>query len=137
MKLKIERKNARIELIPLVDIIFLLLVFFIYSMLSMAVYRGIPVMLPQAESIESQKEEALFITVDKEGRVFVNKTLTDKDELLDRLRQEHAAYPEKTAIISADGDAPYRAFLGVMDKVRVAGFKKVSMEAKPAKVPKQ
>ena len=40
MRLKLENKSARIELIPLIDIIFLLLVFFIYSMLSMVVYRG-------------------------------------------------------------------------------------------------
>lgn len=131
MKLRLERKSARIELIPLVDIIFLLLVFFIYSMLSMAVYRGIPVMLPQAETVESTKEEAVFITVDKKGNVFVNKALTDREELLGRLRREQAAFPEKTAIISADGDAPYRAFVDVLDKVRLAGFKKVSIEAQP------
>ena len=131
MKLRLERKSARIELIPLVDIIFLLLVFFIYSMLSMAVYRGIPVMLPQAETVESTKEEAVFITVDKKGNVFVNKALTDREELLGRLRREQAAFPEKTAIISADGDAPYRAVVDVLDKVRLAGFKKVSIEAQP------
>ncbi len=131
MKLRLERKSARIELIPLVDIIFLLLVFFIYSMLSMAVYKGIPVMLPQAETIESTQAEAVFITVDKKGNVFVDKAITDRDELLGRLRREQAAFPEKTAIISADGDAPYRAFVDVLDKVRLAGFKKVSMEAQP------
>lgn len=137
MKLRLERKSARIELIPLVDIIFLLLVFFIYSMLSMAVYRGIPVMLPQAETVESTKEEAVFITVDKKGNVFVNKALTDREELLGRLRREQAAFPEKTAIISADGDAPYRAFVDVLDKVRLAGFKKVSIEAQPQKTPQK
>jgi biopolymer transport protein ExbD len=137
MKLKIERKNARIELIPLVDIIFLLLVFFIYSMLSMAVYRGIPVMLPQAETVESAKEQAVFITVDKRGNVFVDKAVIDRHELLDRLRKERAAFPEKTAIISADGDAPYRAFVDVLDKVRLAGFRKVSMEAHPQETRKQ
>jgi len=131
VKVRLERKSARIELIPLVDIMFLLLVFFIYSMLSMAVYRGIPVMLPQAETVESTKEEAVFITVDKKGNVFVNKALTDREELLGRLRREQAAFPEKTAIISADGDAPYRAFVDVLDKVRLAGFKKVSIEAQP------
>ncbi len=131
MKLRLERKSARIELIPLVDIIFLLLVFFIYSMLSMAVYRGIPVMLPQAETVESAKEQAVFITVDKRGNVFVDKAVIDRHELLDRLRREQAAFPEKTAIISADGDAPYRAFVDVLDKVRLAGFKKVSIEAQP------
>jgi len=137
VKLKLERKSARIELIPLVDIIFLLLVFFIYSMLSMAVYKGIPVMLPQAETIESTQAEAVFITVDKKGNVFVDKALTDRDELLGRLRREQAAFPEKTAIISADGDAPYRAFVDVLDKVRLAGFKKVSIEAQPEQTPQK
>jgi len=136
MKLKLERKSARIELIPLVDIIFLLLVFFIYSMLSMAVYRGIPVVLPQAETVESQKEEALFITVDKKGNVFVDKAIIDTDQLLSRLISEQAAFPQKTAIISADGDAPYKAFVDVLDKVRLAGFRKVSMEATLAKTQK-
>jgi biopolymer transport protein ExbD len=137
VKLRLERKSARIELIPLVDIIFLLLVFFIYSMLSMAVYRGIPVMLPQAETIESTKEEAVFITVDKKGNIFVDKAIIDRDELLGRLRREQAAFPEKTAIISADGDAPYRAFVDVLDKVRLAGFKKVSIEAQPEQTPRK
>jgi biopolymer transport protein ExbD len=70
MKLHLKQKSARIELIPLIDIIFLLLVFFIYSMLSMAVYRGIPVTLPNAETVEKAKEQAVFITVDKKGNVF-------------------------------------------------------------------
>jgi biopolymer transport protein ExbD len=137
MKLKLERKPARIELIPLVDIIFLLLVFFIYSMLSMAVYRGIPVMLPAAESVEDAKQEALFITVDKEGKVYVDKALTPVDGLLERLRAEHIADPAETAIISADGDAPYGVFVDVLDKVRIAGFQKVSIEARPEAAPPQ
>jgi len=137
MKLKIERKNARIEMIPLVDIIFLLLVFFIYSMLSMAVYRGIPVMLPSAETVEHTKERALFITVDKDGNVFVDKELIARDQLLSRLRREQAAFPQKIAIISGDGDSPYRAFVDVLDKVRLAGFKKVSVEAIPRKTQQQ
>ena len=133
MKLRLERKNARIELIPLIDIIFLLLVFFIYSMLSMAVYRGIPVTLPNAESDENEKEQALFITVDKYGNVFVDKALIDRDELLNRLKRDQTDFPQKTAIISGDGDSPYKVFIDVLDKVRLAGFKKVSMEAKPTK----
>ena len=134
MKLKVARKPARIEMIPLVDIIFLLLVFFIYSMLSMAVYRGIPVMLPEAESVESTRDEAVFVTIDRTGRVFVNQALTSSEALLNRMKQEHAAHPEETAIISADGQAPYRIFGDVLDKVRIAGFQKVSIEARPEAV---
>jgi biopolymer transport protein ExbD len=137
MKLHLKQKSARIELIALIDIIFLLLVFFIYSMLSMAVYRGIPVTLPNAESVENAKEQAVFITVDKNGNVFVDKALIDRDELLGRLKREQTAFPQKTAIISGDGDSPYRVFVDVLDKVRLAGFKKVSMEARPEKTHQQ
>ena len=131
MKLHLKQKSARIELIALIDIIFLLLVFFIYSMLSMAVYRGIPVTLPNAETVEKAKEQAVFITVDKEGNVFVDKELIAMDELLGRLKREQAAFAQKIAIISGDGDSPYRIFVDVLDKARLAGFKKVSIEAKP------
>ncbi len=134
MKLELKRKSPRIELIPLVDIIFLLLVFFIYSMLSMAVYRGVPVMLPKAETVEIAKEQAVFITIDKKGRVFVDESLTERNELLNRLKREQATFPEATAIISADGDAPYRAFVDVLDKVKLARFTKVSIEARPEKM---
>ncbi|MBW2172795.1 MAG: biopolymer transporter ExbD [Deltaproteobacteria bacterium] len=135
MKLRFVQKPARIELIPLVDIIFLLLVFFIYSMLSMAVYRGIPVTLPKAQTVEAAKERAVFITIDKTGQVFVDKTLIRQNELLGFLKREQTAFPEATAMISADGGVPYRVFVDVLDKVRLAGFKKVSMEAKLKKTP--
>ena len=135
MKLKLVQKPPRIELIPLVDIIFLLLVFFIYSMLSMAVYRGIPVTLPKAQAVEAANERAVFITIDKTGQVFVDKTPIRRNELLGFLKREQTAFPEATAMISADGGVPYRVFVEVLDKVRLAGFKKVSMEAKPEKTP--
>jgi biopolymer transport protein ExbD len=135
MKLKLIRKPARIEMIPLVDIIFLLLVFFIYSMLSMAVYRGIPVVLPKAQTVEAAKERAVFITIDKTGQVFVDKILIQRNELLGLLQKEQAALTEPTAMISADGEVPYRVFVDVLDKVRLAGFSKVSMEAELKKTP--
>jgi biopolymer transport protein ExbD len=135
MKLKLVQKPARIELIPLVDIIFLLLVFFIYSMLSMAVYRGIPVVLPKAQTVEVEQKQAVFITIDKTGRVFVDKIQIQRNELLGLLKKEQATFPEATAMISADGEVPYRVFVDVLDKVRLAGFSKVSMEAKREKRP--
>ena len=99
-------------------------------MLSMAVYKGIPVTLPNAETIESTKEQALFITIDDKGNIFVDKELV-QDDLLSRLKREQEVFPQKIAIISGDGDSPYRVFVDVLDKVRLAGFQKVSMEAKP------
>ncbi len=131
MKLRLERKSARIELIPLIDIIFLLLVFFIYSMLSMIVYRGIPIILPGAHTVEAEKGQMLIINIDENGQIFLDKELTPSRELLSRLKRQRAVFPEKTAIISGHKESPYKVFVDVLDKVRLAGFKKVSMEASP------
>lgn len=134
MKLQLKQNSARIELIPLIDIIFLLLVFFIYSMLSMVVYRGIPIVLPTADTIEPEKEPVLNITIDETGLVFLDKQPTPNHELLSRLKSEYLASPEKTAVISGHRESPYRAFVDVLDKVRLAGFQRVSMEAAPKRL---
>ncbi|MBW1898638.1 MAG: biopolymer transporter ExbD, partial [Deltaproteobacteria bacterium] len=64
MKLCLETKRkARIEMLPLIDIVFLLLVFFIYAMLSMAVHHGLPIDLPISSSAEIDKKLVLSITV--------------------------------------------------------------------------
>lgn len=136
MRLKLENKSARIELIPLIDIIFLLLVFFIYSMLSMVVYRGIPIVLPVADSLETEKGEMLVITIDEKGDVFVDQEFVPGDELLSRLNKERAAFPGKTAIISGHKGSPYGTFVDVLDDVRLAGFQKASMEAVPRQLEK-
>lgn len=131
MKIHLKQKSARIELIPLIDIVFLLLVFFIYSMLSMVVYRGIPVVLPNAQTVEKEKGKPLHITIDEKGNIFVDKVLIARDMLLGCLKRERADYPQKIAIISGDRDSRYRVFVDVLDKVRLAGFQRISMEAMP------
>jgi biopolymer transport protein ExbD len=48
---------------------------------------------------------------------------------LSRLKREQAAFPDKTAVISGHRESPYRVFVDVLDKVRLAGFQRVSVEA--------
>ena len=69
MKVKpVGVKKARIEMLPLIDIVFLLLVFFIYAMLSMAVHRGLPVELPVSTTAEIDKKLVLSVTIDAQGK---------------------------------------------------------------------
>jgi biopolymer transport protein ExbD len=131
VKLKLEHKGARIELIPLIDIIFLLLVFFIYSMLSMVVYRGIPVDLPAAETAETEQRDIIAITIDNQGRIYLDKELVSHVELRGRLENAVDAFPEKAVIISGHRDSPYRVFVDVLDQARLAGCQRVSIEAMP------
>ena len=69
--------------------------------------------------------------VDETGNVFVDKELIPSRELLSRLKREQSAFPEKTAVISGHRESPYRIFVDVLDKVRLAGFQRLSMEAEP------
>ena len=65
-------RKARIDMLPLIDIVFLLLVFFIYAMLSMAVHRALPVALPVSSTAPIDKQVNLSVTVDRSGAVFVD-----------------------------------------------------------------
>ena len=74
MKVQLNQSSkVRIELIPLIDIVFLLLVFFIYAMLSMAVHRGLPVQLPKSTATRIEKHTTLSVTVKADGSIFVDK----------------------------------------------------------------
>ena len=72
VNLQTERK-VRIEMLPLIDIVFLLLVFFIYAMLSMAVHRGLPVVLPTSTTAKIEKHLLLSVTVKSDGTIYVDK----------------------------------------------------------------
>ena len=68
-------KKARIEILPLIDIVFLLLVFFIYAMLSMAVHRGLPVDLPTSQTAKIDKKLILSVTIKADGSTFLDETV--------------------------------------------------------------
>ncbi len=74
MKLQLGlRKRPRIEMLPLIDIVFLLLVFFIYAMLSMAVHKALPVALPESATAAIDTGRAIAVTIAGDGTVFIDK----------------------------------------------------------------
>ncbi len=131
MKLKtgFESKKARIEMLPLIDIVFLLLVFFIYAMLSMVVHRGFKVDLPQATTAEIDRKDYLSITVDKDNRILLNKA----EILLENLSDELMAKAVKGTKIFINGDkeADLGVVINVLDTLRRDEIKEVYFETKP------
>ena len=76
-------KKARIEIIPMIDTIFFLLVFFMISTLSMSQFKGMSVNLPKAASGQQSPAECAAISIDREGRIFLNRQAIDKSLLGD------------------------------------------------------
>jgi biopolymer transport protein ExbD len=126
-----ESTKARIEIIPMIDIIFFLLVFFMISTLSMTVNRGLPVNLPRAASSQKDLRDSFNVTVTQDGMLFLNKEPTTLSELGQRVKAGLAQDPELVVIINADDQALHGAIVAVMDEVRLAGVSRLAIAVRP------
>jgi len=129
----------RIEMMPLIDIVFLLLVFFIFAMLSMAVHRGQIVDLPKSSSSSIDTEKAISITIQARGDVvllFVDEKQVSLDQLSALLESkkltEHNNQDCEVQIF-ADKNLAYQELFNVLDRVKLAKFSRISLQAKPNK----
>ena len=124
-------KKARIEIIPMIDTIFFLLVFFMIATLSMSEYRGLPVNLPKAASGQQPPTEGVSVTLAKDGRVFLNKQEVKREAFPDRMVEYLAKNLDLAVIISADHGVQHGEVVEIMDIARQAGVSKMAIAVKP------
>jgi biopolymer transport protein ExbD len=123
-----EQRRARIEMIPLIDVVFLLLVFFVYAMLSMVVHRGLKVELPGAATAEVDRYEYVGITVTRDNAVFVDDEPVELNDLLDRVLQRRGPRGELPIFISGDRTSDLGMAVRILDLLNQAGIREVSIE---------
>ena len=126
-----QMEKARIEIIPMIDIIFFLLVFFMVSTLVMTINRGLPVNLPKAASSQKDLRESFNVTVMQDGTLFLNKEATTLEQLGQQVRTSVEKEPELVLIINADDQALHGAIVSVMDEVRLAGVSRLAIAVRP------
>ena len=126
--LKTGRK-VRIEMLPLIDIVFLLLVFFIYAMLSMAVHRALPVALPSSTTADVDKELMLSVTVRSDGTIYVDKERVVSGSLAEVLKKRAGAGRDPGVLLFADRSLSYQDLFQVLDQIRLAGLNRISLQA--------
>lgn len=127
---KVEKKKARIEMIPLIDVTFLLLSFFIYVSLFMIVQRGIPLQLPKAATSASERSEALEVSVDGLGQVFVAGAQINMEDLPSVLLEKAIASGLDRVSLRGDRLVSYERIMQVLDRIRRAGIAKVTLETR-------
>jgi len=123
-----DQKRARIEMIPLIDVVFLLLVFFIYAMLSMVIHRGISVNLPRSKSAVVDKKDYVSLTISEKGDIYLDDMKTSLNEMELLLIRKRDYNPDLRVFIRGDRRARYERVIEVLDIVRKAGIGKVSLE---------
>ena len=126
------KKKARIEIIPLIDVIFFLLATFVLFTLSLNKSDGITgILLPQAETGEPRDPSGtVTISVTDAGTIAWNKDFVSLSEFIDRLRAYKAADPDGRILINGDEGAFFNAALYVFDEARKSGFQKIFIETK-------
>jgi biopolymer transport protein ExbD len=136
MKIRIRsRKKSRIEMLPLIDIVFLLLVFFIYAMMSMAVHRGLPVRLPVSETAAVDKKLTLAVSVRADGRLYLDRTPVDLARLTSVLQAKTRGEADPGVLLFADQNITYQYLFDVLDRIRKAGLSRISLQAEREPTP--
>lgn len=122
-----RRGATEINLTPLIDIVFQLLIFFLITT-TFVQNPGIDVELPKAtaEAI-SQETEQVIIAVTEEGRIVHEGRAVSEDELATRLREHHQQRPNAMVIVQADTKTAHGAVVGVMDLARQVGFTQLAI----------
>jgi len=125
-----EGDEARIEVIPLIDIMFFLLASFMLVSLSMTQLHRVPIVLPDASTgVPDQKTPPFQIAIDANGVVTWDAAIVTLSEITTRLSA--TAVPEDVAVlIAADENSRHKQVLAVLNAVRDAGVEKVSFESK-------
>lgn len=126
------RKRARIEIIPLIDVIFFLLATFVLFTLSLNQTKGHPVVLPTAKtSIPRDPTGAVTLTVTAEGTIYWDKDLVTLDEFLSRLTAyQRDEGTDARILINGDERTLFAQVTYVVDQVRLAGIPKIYIETR-------
>lgn len=134
-----KRRSPRIEIIPMVDVMFLLLVFYVLSSLALTQNKGIPVQLPSAQSAENASgPQMVTVTVDSKGDVYLNTDKVAVTELSKKLETLCLTRPggleavrKEGVILNSDQDSQLGTTVKVMDQLRKLQIYNFALSAQP------
>ena len=137
----LPHKHARIEIIPLIDIMFFLLASFMMVSLSQVHMKGIRVNLPSSKAVAQPtppptQKGYTALRVDGDGLVHFDQEVVTDGDVMPRLMQMHKANPNVKVFISGDKEALHGDVIKLLDRVRSAGIDKVGYEIKVKAGPK-
>lgn len=120
---------ADINITPLVDVVFVLLIIFMVT--APVLQSGIEVNVPKTRTVKEITEERTVISINKDQRVFLGNDPVNINEIKAKLRQKIRDPQHQSVFLRADQDVPFGAFATVMDAVKQAGITNVSIVTQP------
>ncbi len=113
-----EDENIQINILPMIDIIFVILSFFIVSSLYLVKLETIPVNLPSAETSNQEKDSLIVVTVNLENKVFIDDKFINTSILENEIRSKLRFSKNKKVILRADKGIKYGKVIAILDVLR-------------------
>ena len=134
MRLPEEPDNPpQLNILPMIDVIFALLTFFILSTLSLTRSEGLPVNLPKAATVQPQSSSQIVVTLNQQGQLTLNRQPAQLGDLQTRIRVLMGNNPNAVVVINADERVSHGQVIAVMDRVRlIPGVKLAIAAQRPA-----
>ena len=129
----IARKKARLEIIPLIDIMFFLLATFLMVSLSMVQNYGIPVRMPSVRTGETHdRSETASLSITRDGMVYFNREPLAVEAVPARLREFKTAHIDGRIILNNDEATSWGKAIALLDQVRECGISRIVIQTRPA-----
>ncbi len=125
-------RAARVELVSLMDVVFLVLVFFVYATFNMAVHHGLKVDLPAAAGTH-EKGERIIVTIDRQNALQLNGRALERAALVQEVRRLLAVKPDLPLLISGDRRASLGVGVELLAELKAAGVEKASFQVSGAR----
>ncbi len=124
----VPNDDVEINMMPLIDMIFILLIFFLVTA-SFVRESGVEVNRPEAATAQSKEAVGMMVGITKEGRVFIDSQETDLRKVRGLVEIFLMENPDGGVIIDADGACPTARMVAVLDQCRLAGARDVAVSA--------
>jgi Biopolymer transport protein len=124
MNLEIKRKRPRIELVPMIDVLFFMLVFFMLFSTFKGAQTGVPVQLPKALHLGNTTDSTLVISITADSSLYLGKQLVELEQLKQQVAKQVGNEPETKVIVRPDAVVSYQEIVKVMDILASAGVEK-------------
>ena len=129
---ELPTSDLRIELLPLIDIIFCILTFFLLAAVNFTRQQAISLNLPQAKTGTPQTKDMLIVTIDEIGQLYVEKQLVTRNVLSAYLEEYNNTNPNGLMVLYAEKNTTYREVVEVLDILREVGGDRVALATVPA-----
>jgi biopolymer transport protein ExbD len=121
---------AQINIVPMIDVVFALLTFFIFSTLFLTRSEGLPVNLPQAATAKSQQQMRIAVSVQPDGQIALNKRPIELSQLETGVKALVQANQQSVVVINADQKVEHGRIVAVMDEIRKINGVKMAIATK-------